>query len=92
MDMVWNRWRLRESNDPETPPAIYRRLLPSFLARSGCCIEPILIRRDQLRFCNGFKVGDPSAPTTCPAMSHSGHPIVARCSRDFTRTASARSM
>jgi hypothetical protein len=45
-----NRWRLCESNDPETPPAIYRRLLPSFLARSGCCIELILIRRDRLRF------------------------------------------
>jgi hypothetical protein len=41
---------LVESNDPETPPAIYRRLLPSFLARSGCCIELILIRRDRLRF------------------------------------------
>src|SRR6476660_1452023 len=48
-------------------------LLPSFPARSGRCIELILIRRDRLRF-YGFKVGDLIAPTTSTAIRVPNNP------------------
>src|SRR5215467_2445624 len=62
-----NRWRLCESNDPETPPAIYRRLLLLFPGKKW-----LLYRADSYPSRSAsilwVKVGDPIAPTTSPAI------------------------